>query len=1551
MTLASTDFKSTVSITNPSPLTTAMQGQLPSNYTQSQNSNVFAFMYGTGYALEELNQTITQLQANNYLYSPSSQTGEILVTGTGLYLIEFSVPFIVPPLNVSISAGSSSTDVYIEYTSNFGMTINVVSGNQDVLTWTASGATGAVNGEEFGDALYNNFGAIFNFPRTGDSIADATFVSQYESFSTFIDANSLTTYIDFSSYPDELIYNAPTVGALRGTLQPVSIVTNPTASHQLISDTGEIIALINFDVGIFPIGTTTAQVSSFYPANLLATYGIPTTMINGQVVNVLPPDGTDVYVNGTFSTFSFDRWDQLSYQQEVIRADNKYRRLLYGINSSLKAGPNVTGVAEMVQAIIAQPFIPQDIWEASDFRVFEPNPEGLNFVTYTSTDSVSAATQKDGYPAVAPYVYIEEIQQAWKPSNLTYNNKPYSTPIADIPPVQITQLNTVTPFDITNEVIRQLRVGLEDINEGGIIDWNYLNFTSSELPTSVYQTGVEINNVNYSYNYVFLNNTTDSVANLKIFYYRNLIDSTGATTGYNTNGTLVYNKDYYLISTSTLYDASANNGAGGYLLPAELCVNYAVNSALPALYTIGELVAGQNYIYDDSVFKPGIPSSVIQLALDNRNLTYSSIINGPTHFPTSVDDFIIYTYQDVNYTPGLTTGTFDTDPENPTLPCYYDSANIYAVQPSDSVFSGSYNVLRVAQGSYARFTSETGNKYVLSMVGGEVTFNKTVDISAMLSPNPIENVNLGPAGILILQVTSVGSLESNPTASNLTSGYVNVGNYFVVPGSIASNINNTNHQPYFQIDNASYLIMNENGFPCAIVASNSQFDVSQYVNGNKMLWQGVVTGIIWDTRIPVTDYYVNSPVFQSTNNFNAAGITYTPDLSGPSTALPINKNFLVLLQGDFLGNQQSVTASWTFNISQLQISSASLNTASFNGVESLTLSDSILSNSTIQPGIFTYFTGNQLIRTLGIEPDGATYQQQYESPSFGNSYFLSYKDYVNTSYGNGIYGNKLSTTGDATYFDTLYNNDTIPAEYSTILTFFNPVYGFIYFSIIPQMEFYVASDSSAIPIGRPRNLGIALTMQSGTYSGLVFYGTVGNQIVDKPTRLLVDFSYSASQNTNRHRIIDLDTNSNAGWVDGLNPNTVQTGDVFFIAGDTFKYSGDGYDQAPSFYSTNAISQPVQSSPYTQNSIPPAYEVAPGFPYPSTPNNPQRYRRPPTYVLGTGGLETLDPTYYMNTPEKISYFQFDLNSFPVDTILKQAQLELYFCSGFTINEAINKDLVLSYNSLWKRSRLSGNGRTEQTVQINSDGTTTVLVKPVNNVHWRKNYFEINIPYVYTGQRTNKDYGIQNIFTSTELLSSVQAEPNENLFYLGFVNLDEIGVYNSGVANQYTEQTEGLTNLVLTDSSVFYVVTGSLSATSEGDPNIELYDPISNPNGLATPAQVIEYNLPSNYQYRTPISQDNVLPNEKVLVFPFGDTNSNGNYDPTQPYVYGYVKSILPTSQIGFDSANLNLYKSMLEYIVPLYSQYTVNLLEADTYLPFMSFGRNTAIAGTPQDISY
>jgi hypothetical protein len=104
-------------------------------------------------------------------------------------------------------------------------------------------------------------------------------------------------------------------------------------------------------------------------------------------------------------------------------------------------------------------------------------------------------------------------------------------------------------------------------------------------------------------------------------------------------------------------------------------------------------------------------------------------------------------------------------------------------------------------------------------------------------------------------------------------------------------------------------------------------------------------------------------------------------------------------------------------------------------------------------------------------------------------------------------------------------------------------------------------------------------------------------------------------------------------------------------------------------------------------------------------------------------------------------------------------------------------------------------------------------------------------------------------------------------------------------------------------------------------------------------------PYIYLYLEPIPQGNLSENQKVLVFPLGiGPNSD-------VYFYGYIKSVTPSSYIGFTNVDISIYNQILQYITPLYSQYVVKLLEADTYFTYNTFGRETQVSNTVEDISF
>ena len=280
-----------------------------------------------------------------------------------------------------------------------------------------------------------------------------------------------------------------------------------------------------------------------------------------------------------------------------------------------------------------------------------------------------------------------------------------------------------------------------------------------------------------------------------------------------------------------------------------------------------------------------------------------------TKFPKSVSDLLIYSYAQVTATQGLVIGNFENDPNNNLLVEYCDSQSGFTVQPSDSTFIDSHTQL--AMGSYARFESSTGYRFITTMVGGQITFNKTVTVDSLL--NHVPNINYGACGIPVLKVTLTPSEAAGPST-----GMTYDNNFFQIQGVIVKNTYQGN--PYYQIDNAEYLIIDEFDYPVAIISPDSIINIAQYLNDNtERVYAGIVSSILWDTRIPATDYQDTSPVFQVSNNFDVDMQAFTPDIDQEAFALPVNYNFMALILGVPLGNQQTVTASWTFNVMSARI--------------------------------------------------------------------------------------------------------------------------------------------------------------------------------------------------------------------------------------------------------------------------------------------------------------------------------------------------------------------------------------------------------------------------------------------------------------------------------------------------------------------------------------------------------------------------------------------------------------------------------------------------------
>jgi len=500
------------------------------------------------------------------------------------------------------------------------------------------------------------------------------------------------------------------------------------------------------------------------------------------------------------------------------------------------------------------------------------------------------------------------------------------------------------------------------------------------------------------------------------------------------------------------------------------------------------------------------------------------------------------------------------------------------------------------------------------------------------------------------------------------------------------------------------------------------------------------------------------------------------------------------------------------------------------------------------------------------------------------------------------------------------------------------------------MEFFMTKNGAPVNVVRPNNNGIALKMFGDSYAGLTFYGSNRNKIVDKPTRLVANYTYASAQEQTRKKAIEIENGGYANWVDGSNPDTVQGGSVFFIAGNQFKYAHVGYDQAVNQYTTNSRHNALAAgnfyNRFPTDDSPPVFMTDPSQnSITSTPDNigepgpPQRYRRA-LFSSDSGGIYqtssniALTNGYLNTTPEKIAYMQFDLSNFPVDTIINQAVLEVYFASGFTIKQGTTTNFELNNNRAWQKSRLSGNGVTTLKTLTDPIAGTYTVQQPAQNVHWRKNFFEIAIPYAFSSEPTDQSYGIRNLFTTTpsNTLPAPQ-NPQPNLEYLGYINIDEL---NTAPTSSGGEVSVGLTNIILSTSSIIYQINGVLQFQTNGDATV-LANSLNTVLGTISASGIVI----GNY-----IAQTDVLPNMKILVYPFGiDTIQD-----QQTFFYGYAKSLLPANLIGFSAGDIAVYKQVLNYVQPLYSSYSVNLLEADTYFAYSTFS-SSPFDNTIRDISY
>jgi hypothetical protein len=1034
------------------------------------------------------------------------------------------------------------------------------------------------------------------------------------------------------------------------------------------------------------------------------------------------------------------------------------------------------------------------------------------------------------------------------------------------------------------------------------------------------------------------------------------MDSNGNAIGYRTFGPLIYNEDYYIDALEIYYDANTNT----YNLPSDLLRNYAVNSNIPFVNPqpgTPEFWSGAG----NAAYKIP-PQFLVRVQLRKYTaeiLNIADYIDFGSNFPVNVNDFLVYSYGQISFGSTSIAGNFgvSTSTVEENLVQYYDSESGSSLQPSDSPFGqgNNFQITSLAQSSFAKFESSSDYAYAVTMLGGNVQFSKTINVENLLQRHAFNDATVSSPCTFVMQGLQY-SITNDPPTDYLYSA-LGTNQYIITGVVLPSTSNGQNRLPFSESDYCLVEYGNENNV-LAVFDSTTYFRgelANLAESGAQIIVQGVVLQTYWNTRIPITNYRGDSPVFQAQANFPSQVTPFTPD---QTQAIALENNFFVQILGLPLGVGYTITATWSFTITTTS-SETNVNPDAIGFPNTKPA-------STIQEGIMQLFTGNSVntLRTIDgniVDVDGLSdgsgvvYEQVYVSPTF-SGWFLNYKDYVyfvNPAYG----GTKLGNS-DINAYDTL-TNPYIPGEtnINTVVNIFSPRYGFVSLSILPNMFFSNPANGNAIDAVRINNNGFALQMNEPSFNGLVFYGKNANKVIDKPTRLVVDFSYALADLANRKKIIDIEDNGYAAWVNASEPDTVMDNSTFFVTGSQFKYAHKGFDQAENQYNDTFVKNEsfnqgdyydtltgnipmgldgsknlVNGSFYGYNSTPPAFEtdssILPNIANPITgiAQTQFRYRNSNIQPIETGGPVAAYSYYNLNA-EKISYLQFDLSSFPVDTVINQAFIEVYFASGFTIKEGKNTNFTLNKNIAWEQSRLSGNGLMVNTTASTTSYPLTAINSPLNNVHWRKNFFEILLPYAFMSEPQDFAYGIRNIFGNTSTQTPAQNQ-QPNLEYLGFVNIDEIdtsSLTGTEVTN-FTENTVGLANVILTQSSIIYTVNGILTF---------------NEDQTLTGLNVVNPSSPGTTSAQ-PILQQNLLPNQKVLLFPYG-------YDSTL-YYYGYVKSAIPSQLISFDDTNISIYQKALNYVVPIYSQYVVRLLEADTYFPYSSFSSNVYTEGSVRDIS-
>ncbi len=163
----SKSLKSTITILSPNYIASRMLNILPDIYNNSHSTNIYKIFYGVAKEYGDTIKMLSILYSDLYLKNWRVQSGTLLVNGRGMYEISFKSAFMVIPeiSNMIIVPSQDDTPFNIYNITKYGFDIEILSDAVDTIVWFVIGQIGAIWEENFGDAIYNNHGALIDLER------------------------------------------------------------------------------------------------------------------------------------------------------------------------------------------------------------------------------------------------------------------------------------------------------------------------------------------------------------------------------------------------------------------------------------------------------------------------------------------------------------------------------------------------------------------------------------------------------------------------------------------------------------------------------------------------------------------------------------------------------------------------------------------------------------------------------------------------------------------------------------------------------------------------------------------------------------------------------------------------------------------------------------------------------------------------------------------------------------------------------------------------------------------------------------------------------------------------------------------------------------------------------------------------------------------------------------------------------------------------------------------------------------------------------------------